>query len=59
MTTQYDINDQIEDGEAFNGWGGAHQRRMEYAKKALGDLASDGAHPVPHGPADRRPTYGL
>ncbi|KIK81033.1 hypothetical protein PAXRUDRAFT_47733, partial [Paxillus rubicundulus Ve08.2h10] len=41
MTTQYDINDQIEDGEAFNGWGGAHQRWMEYAKKALGDLASN------------------
>ncbi|KIK72669.1 hypothetical protein PAXRUDRAFT_21721 [Paxillus rubicundulus Ve08.2h10] len=42
MTTQYDINDQIEDGEAFNGWGGGtHQRWMEYAKKALGDSASD------------------
>ncbi|KIK72028.1 hypothetical protein PAXRUDRAFT_22489 [Paxillus rubicundulus Ve08.2h10] len=40
MTIQYDINDQIEDGEAFNGCGGAHQRWMEYAKKALGDLAS-------------------
>ncbi|KIK72043.1 hypothetical protein PAXRUDRAFT_181396 [Paxillus rubicundulus Ve08.2h10] len=41
MTTQYDIDDQIEDGEASNVWGGAHQRWMEYAKKALGDLASD------------------
>ncbi|KIK72752.1 hypothetical protein PAXRUDRAFT_21625 [Paxillus rubicundulus Ve08.2h10] len=40
MTTQYDINDQIEDGEAFDGWGGTHQRWMEYAKKALGDPAS-------------------
>ncbi|KIK72588.1 hypothetical protein PAXRUDRAFT_38411, partial [Paxillus rubicundulus Ve08.2h10] len=30
MTTKYDINDQMEDGEAFNGWGGAHQRWMEY-----------------------------
>ncbi|KIK76745.1 hypothetical protein PAXRUDRAFT_77308, partial [Paxillus rubicundulus Ve08.2h10] len=37
----YDINDQIEDEEAFNGWGGAHQRWMEYAKKALGDSASN------------------
>ncbi|KIK77121.1 hypothetical protein PAXRUDRAFT_167757, partial [Paxillus rubicundulus Ve08.2h10] len=36
-----DINDQIEDGEAFNGWGGTHQRWMEDAKKALGDSASD------------------
>ncbi|KIK72384.1 hypothetical protein PAXRUDRAFT_22051 [Paxillus rubicundulus Ve08.2h10] len=41
MATQYDINDQIEDGEAFNGWGGAHQRWMEYAQKALGDSALD------------------
>ncbi|KIK72587.1 hypothetical protein PAXRUDRAFT_21815 [Paxillus rubicundulus Ve08.2h10] len=41
MWKQYDINDQIEDGEALNGWGGAHQRWMEYAKKALGDPASD------------------
>ncbi|KIK71906.1 hypothetical protein PAXRUDRAFT_181638, partial [Paxillus rubicundulus Ve08.2h10] len=41
MTTQYDINDQIEDGEAFNGWGGTHQRWMEYAKKALWDSASN------------------
>ncbi|KIK73636.1 hypothetical protein PAXRUDRAFT_177905, partial [Paxillus rubicundulus Ve08.2h10] len=38
---RYDINDQIEDGEAFDGWGGAHQRWMKYAKKSLGDLASD------------------
>ncbi|KIK73004.1 hypothetical protein PAXRUDRAFT_21333 [Paxillus rubicundulus Ve08.2h10] len=41
MTTQYDINDQIEDGEAFNGCGGAHQRWKEYAKKSLGTSASD------------------
>ncbi|KIK79618.1 hypothetical protein PAXRUDRAFT_160874, partial [Paxillus rubicundulus Ve08.2h10] len=41
MTTQYVINDQIEDEESFDGWGGIHQRWMEYAKKVLGDLASD------------------
>ncbi|KIK74730.1 hypothetical protein PAXRUDRAFT_174731, partial [Paxillus rubicundulus Ve08.2h10] len=38
---RYDINDQINNGEAFNGWGGTHQRLMEYPQKALGDLASD------------------
>ncbi|KIK91974.1 hypothetical protein PAXRUDRAFT_77998, partial [Paxillus rubicundulus Ve08.2h10] len=38
---RYDINDQIEDGEAFDGWGGAHQRWMEYTKKALGDSDSN------------------
>ncbi|KIK73710.1 hypothetical protein PAXRUDRAFT_177668, partial [Paxillus rubicundulus Ve08.2h10] len=36
-----DMNDQIEDGDTFTGWGGTHQRWMEYAKKALGDSASD------------------
>ncbi|KAF9230858.1 hypothetical protein BU15DRAFT_83097 [Melanogaster broomeanus] len=29
MTTQFDINEEIDDGEPFTGWGGVHQRWMD------------------------------